>query len=296
MSADALLAACRFLHDGALMALWGAFAYLAILVPRSLAEPVASRLTIFRLAAVSLTLATTCLALPLQAAMIGDGWPDAVNAQVLGDTVASTSVGKAWLGQLLGAGILAVVQSLPPRLAPKATAAASGLALATLALGGHAVMQDGWQGILHPLNDVLHVLSAGAWFGALLPLVFVLAKFGRPPSQAQAAVALRRFSNVGHWVVGLTIFSGIANSLFIVGWPLGWSSPYQALLTAKIVIVLAMTGLAILNRYCFVPRLSRNWENALAAIRTGTLIEIGLGLVAILLVAVFGMLDPMGMD
>lgn len=79
-----------------------------------------------------------CLALPLQAAMIGDGWPDAVNAQVLGDTVASTSVGKAWLGQLLGAGILAVVQSLPPRLAPKATAAASGLALATLALGGHA--------------------------------------------------------------------------------------------------------------------------------------------------------------
>lgn len=296
MSADALLAACRFLHDGALMALWGAFAYLAILVPRSLAEPVASRLTIFRLATVSLTLATTCLALPLQAAMIGDGWPDAVNAQVLGDIVASTSVGKAWLGQLLGASLLAVVQSLPPRLVPKATAAASGLGLATLALGGHAVMQDGWQGILHPLNDVLHVLSAGAWFGALLPLVFVLAKFGRPPSHAQAAVALRRFSNVGHWVVALAIVSGIANSLFIVGWPLGWSSPYQALLTAKIVVVLAMTGMAILNRYWFVPRLGRSRETALAAIRTGTLVEIGLGLAAILLVAFFGMLDPMGMD
>jgi putative copper resistance protein D len=296
MSADALLAACRFLHDGALMALWGAFAYLAVLVPESLAQPVADRLTNFRLAAVSLSLATTCLTLPLQAAIIADGWMDALNVQVLGDIVASTSVGKAWLGQLLGAGLLAAVQALPPRLAPKATASASGLALATLALGGHAVMQGGWQGILHPLNDVLHVLSAGGCFGALLPLVFVLAKFDQPRFKAQAAVALRRFSSVGHWAVALAILSGIANSLFIVGWPLGWASPYQALLTTKIIIVLAMTGVAILNRYWFVPRIGGNRENALAAIRTGTLVEIGLGLAAILLVAVFGMLDPMGMD
>lgn len=296
MSADSLLAACRFLHDGALMALWGAFAYLAILVPGSLAEPVADRLTIFRLAAVSLTLATTCLALPLQAAIIGDGWPDAVNAQVLGDIVASTSVGKAWLGQLLGAGLLTVVQSLPPRLAPRATAAASGLALATLALAGHAVMQDGWQGTLHPLNDMLHVLSAGAWFGALLPLLLVLARFGQAPFQPEAATALRRFSTTGHWVVALAILSGIGNSLFIVGWPLGWSSAYRLLLTAKIAAVCAMTGLAILNRYWFVPRLGRNRAAAVAAIRTGTLVEIGLGVTAIFLVSIFGMLDPSGLE
>lgn len=86
----------------------------------------------------------------------------------------------------------------PPRLAPTVTAAASGLALATLALGGHAIMQDGWQGILHPLNDVPQ-LSADAWFGALLPLLLVLARFGQAPLQREAGIALRRFSTVGHW-------------------------------------------------------------------------------------------------
>ncbi|MBZ9671543.1 copper homeostasis membrane protein CopD [Mesorhizobium sp. ES1-3] len=297
MSPEVLLAACRFVHDSSLMALWGAFAYLAVLVPQSVAEPVAGRLMIFRLAAASLTLVTTCLVLPLQAAMIGDGWPDAINTTVLSDILASTTVGKAWLGQLFGASVLAIAQCASPGLAPKVTAATSGLALATLALGGHAVMQDGWQGILHPLNDVLHVLSAGAWFGALLPLLLVLARFGQAPFQRDATAALRRFSTAGHWAVALAILSGMGNRLFILGWqPLGWTSTYQTLLTAKIAVVFVMTALAILNRYWFVPRIGRNRTSAIAAIRTGTLIEIGLGLTAILLVSIFGMLDPSGSD
>ncbi|TPJ35203.1 copper homeostasis membrane protein CopD [Mesorhizobium sp. B2-8-3] len=294
MTPDTLLMACRFVHDAALMLLWGGFGYLATLVPRRLAEPVAERLTIFRLTAVSLALVTTCAALPLQAAMIGDGWPDAVNGQVLGDILVSTSVGKAWLWQLSAAGALAIAQSASARLVPMATAATAALALASLALTGHAVMQDGWQGVVHPLNDILHLLAAGAWFGALLPLVLVLARFGRPAFRAETATALRRFSTAGHWAVALAILSGIGNSLFIVGWPFGWSSTYRALLTAKIAVVLVMTSVAILNRYRFVPRIGRDRASALAAIRTGTLVEIGLGLAAILLVAIFGMLDPNG--
>jgi putative copper resistance protein D len=35
---------------------------------------------------------------------------------------------------------------------------------------------------------------------------------------------------------------------------------------------------------------------AIAAIRKGTLAEIGLGLVAVLLVSIFGMLDPVGTE
>ncbi|UCI10496.1 copper homeostasis membrane protein CopD [Mesorhizobium sp. B1-1-8] len=294
MTPDTLLMACRFVHDTVLMLLWGGFGYLATLVPRGLAEPVAERLTIFRLAAVSLALVTTCAALPLQAAIIGDGWPDAVNGQVLGDILASTSVGKAWLWQLSAAGALAIAQGASARLAPMATAAMAALALASLALSGHAVMQGGWQGVVHPLNDILHVLAAGAWFGALLPLVLVLARFGQPPFRTEASVALRRFSRAGHWAVALTILSGTGNSLLIVGWPLGWSSTYQALLTAKVAVVLIMTATAILNRYWFVPRLGRDRASSLAAIRAGTIAEIGFGLAAILLVSVFGLLDPGG--
>lgn len=297
MSPDTLLTACRFVHDGALMALWGCFAYLAALVPERLAEEVAGRLVGARLVAVGLALLSTLLSLPLQAAMIGDGWQDAVNGRMLADVVASTSAGKAWLAQLAGALAVTAAQVPTGRLGLVATAAASGLALATLALTGHAVMQGGWQGILHPLNDMLHVLAAGAWFGALLPLLIVLAKFGQAASRAEASVALRRFSTAGHWAVALAILSGTGNGLFIVGWPpFGWSSTYRALLTAKIAVVLVMTAAAILNRYWFVPRIGRHREAAIAAIRTGTLAEIGLGLAAILLVSIFGIMDPGGMD
>ncbi|WP_296744552.1 copper homeostasis membrane protein CopD [Mesorhizobium sp.] len=297
MTPDTLLAACRFVHDGALMALWGCFAYLAVLVPRPLAEVVADRLTVPRLAGACLVLVTALLALPLQAAMIGDGWADAVDLQTLLNVLGSTSVGKAWLAQLFAALAVTGAQFVHGRAGLVATAAASGLSLATLALTGHAVMQDGWQGVAHPLNDVLHVLAAGAWFGALSPLIVVLAKFGQASSRAEASVALRRFSTVGHWVVALAILSGIGNGLFIVGWPpLGWGSTYKVLLTAKIAVVAVMTATAILNRYWFVPRIRRDGQAAVAAIRTGTLAEIGLGLAAILLVSVFGMLDPGGMD
>ena len=136
----------------------------------------------------------------------------------------------------------------------------------------------------------------GREFLSLLPLLLVLARFGQASFQREAGIALRRFSTAGHWAVALAILSGIGNGLFIVGWPLGWASPYQALLTTKIVIVLAMTGVAILNRYWFVPRIGRNRAAAVTAIRTGTLVEIGLGLTAILLVSIFGMLDPSGLE
>lgn len=296
MSPDTLLAACRFIHDGALMALWGCFAYLTMLVPERLAGAVSDKLAVWRLAAVGLAAATTLLALPLQVAIIGEGWPDAGNGQMLMDVITSTSVGKAWLAQLAAILVVMIAQCLVGRLVPAATAVTSGLALATLALSGHAVMQDGWQGLAHPLNDLLHVLSAGAWFGALLPLLLVLSAIGQPPSRVEASVALRRFSTVGHWAVALAILSGMGNSFFIVGWPLGSSSTYRTLLTAKVVVVSVMTALAILNRYWFVPRIRRNQAAAVAAIRTGTLSEIGLGLAAILLVSIFGMLDPAGTE
>lgn len=45
--------------------------------------------------------------------MIGDGWPDAVNVEVLSEVVASASVGKAWLGQRFGASVLAIAQCAP---------------------------------------------------------------------------------------------------------------------------------------------------------------------------------------
>lgn len=292
MTPERLIAVVRFVHDAALMGLWGASAYLLALVPSALAAQIARRLAAPRLAAVVLVALTTIAALPTQTALIGDGWPDAVNGTILWDVITSTNIGTSWLAQGLAGLLLLAAQMAAPRWQLAATATASGLGLVCLALSGHAAMNTGWQGIAHPVNDALHVISAGGWVGALLPLLLILSSARHKPFDADSATALRRFSNTGHVIVTLAILSGIANGFFIVGWPPGWSSLYRVLLLIKIVAVLAMVGIAVANRYWFVPRIGRARASAVHAIRVGTAIEIGLALTAILLVSIFGMLDP----
>lgn len=292
MTPDNALSICRFLHDAAAMMLWGTFGFIWVLVPARLAGVVDRKLDAFRLSLTAIAVLSTAAVLPLQTAIIGDGWQDALAGPVLFDVVTATSVGRAWLWQAAGALLLTGSLAAPRRFRTVATTIAAGSVLAGLALQGHAVMQDGWQAVVHPLNDVVHVLSGGAWVGALVPLILILSEFGKSTFRAEAAVALRAFSTVGHVAVGLVIASGLANSFFIVGSPIGWSNPYRALLTAKVVVVFVMTAIAIANRYWFVPRIGRNRRDVVQAIRLGTIFEIATGLTAIALVSVFGMLDP----
>ena len=89
------------------------------------------------------------------------------------------------------------------------------------------------------------------------------------------------------------LVSGVVNTMLVLGrWPTQWSSPYQAMLAAKIAVVAVMTGLAIVNRYHFVPRLAGLPDDSLRAIRLVTIVEIVLGVVVVGLVSVFGMLEP----
>ena len=99
------------------------------------------------------------------------------------------------------AGTLAV----PTGIRPAAMAAASGLLLAALALTGHAVMQDGWLGAAHRLNDAVHVLSASAWLGALVPLLLILKRLGASGEHRETIDALMRFSIAGQIVVALVV-------------------------------------------------------------------------------------------
>jgi putative copper export protein len=105
-------------------------------------------------------------------------------------------------------------------------------------------------------NDVLHVLAGGAWLGALLPLIPILRLLDEPDCHADALLSLRRFSTAGHIAVALVLTSGVINTALILQrLPTDWSSPYQALLALKIILIAGMTGLAIVNRYIFVPRM-----------------------------------------
>ena len=155
-----------------------------------------------------------------------------------------------------------------------------------------AVMQDGLQGLIHQANDALHLLSAGAWLGALVPLAVILLRAHTGPLPPDSSTALRRFSVTGHLAVATVLATGATNMVFVLGWPSQWTTPYQSLLAAKIALVLTMVGLAVINRYVFVPALKRDPERAMRSLLCGTLAEITLGTVVVFLVAVFGTLDP----
>lgn len=275
------------------MLLWGAFAFLRTLVPLDLATGIGRRLRWLWIVAAAMAVATVAAALPLEAAMIGDGWSDAFGPATLQAVLFETTVGHAWLGQAFAVLLLLAAFAAPARMRMGAVALAAGLATASAALTGHAVMQPGWEGIAHRLNDACHILAGGAWLGALVPLLMVLRAFDRPESRRQAGTALRKFSFAGHFAVSVVLVSGVVNTMLVLGrWPTQWSSPYQAMLAAKIAVVAVMTGLAIVNRYHFVPRLAGLPDDSMRAIRLVAIAEIVLGVVVVGLVSVFGMLEP----
>ena len=287
------IAICRFLHDGALLSLWGTAAFVAMLLPRELAFETTRRLGVFPVTAVVIALLTTLGALPLEAASIGDGWHDGLSAEIVGAVLFDSTVGfslqaQAATGVLL---LLAVAVHREHRMATVATGAALGLS--ALSLTGHASMDQGWRLIAHRGNDIVHLLSGGAWLGALIPFLILLKMLGMAEFHAPAQLALRRFSSAGHVAVALVLATGLVNLGLTLGrWPTDWSSPYQRLLALKVLAVSMMAGLAIANRYVFVPTLGASPDDAIRSIRRASVAEILLGVAVIGLVAIFGMFDP----
>ncbi len=292
-SPAAFLVLCRFGQDAAATLLWGGAAYLWALVPTGLSSSVTVRLSPWASAAIAVAVITVAAKLPFEVAGIGNGWPDALDPAMVRSVLLETSVGQAWMAQAACALMLGTAVALPSRRRVGAVASGSGLLLASLCLEGHAVMHEGWLGVLTRANDALHVLSGSVWVGSLVPVLVILAGSRDGRMSHAAAAALRGFSRAGHAAVALVLLSGILSTVLVLErWPIDLASPYQVLLDIKIACVLAMTVLAIVNRYVVVPRLTRDPAGVGRALRLGTLAEIPLGFAAIALVAVFGLMDP----
>lgn len=293
MTPEAALALCRVFHDLATMVAWGATAFLATLVPATVAAHAGRHVHAVIVIAILVAVGTTAAALPIEAAFVGDGWVDAIDSATVRAVLLETSVGRAWQVQAVAAVLLALCPALPRRVKTGATAAASGLLLSSLALTGHAAMHAGWLGVAHRLNHALHVLAAGAWLGALVPFPPLLRALDDPALRREAVTALRRFSVAGHGAVAAVIATGSVNTGLVLGrWPTDWSSPYQALLSLKIAMVAIMVALALVNRYVLVPRLPLDPAHAAHALRRNALAAIGLGAAAVTCVGVFGLIEP----
>lgn len=292
-SADSLLWLCRFMFDGTALWLWGSAVFLLALVPGRLRMVIWQGLTDWnRRARLAMLLATLC-ALPLHSAILAEGWADSWQPSTLLSLARDTSIGRAWCWQLAAALTLWLAGCRAGRAsAPGPTALLAAGLLTSLSLSGHAAMQEGNLGLLHQLNDLVHLLSCGAWLGAL-PLVWQLIWQPAPALQPAVRQIMGRFSTSGHVVVLVVIASGLFN-FYLTNGSLLPDSPsfYVILLGLKLLLVGGMVLLALYNRYHLVPRMAKD-PQAIFCFRRAVQMQIALCLLALALLACLGTLDPL---
>lgn len=282
----------RAVIDMALMLLWGCCGLFSAAAPAPIRALLVRRFSGVSAICTMMVAVGVLAVLPAQIAVVTDDWRATVDPQTLWSFLTLTTSGRAWDILAAGSLLLGLARWLMPRRHILA-AALAGCSLASLSLTGHAAMRTGFGRTLHAAIDIVHVLSAGAWFGGLVGFVFVMRAARDVADRPQALVALSRFSRLGHVAVALAILSGVANSLLILGHlPTDWRSPYQARLLIKIGLVAIMALAAIVNRYVFVPLLRRKRSEAETALLAGATFELLLGAVVIALVAAFGTMDP----
>lgn len=176
--------------------------------------------------------------------------------------------------------------------------------VASFAWTGHGVRDQGIEGLIHTGGDVLHLISAGIWIGALVPLSLLILRSLRSATEADASAAhaaLEKFSGVGPGVVAVLILTGLVNSWFLIGlaqWRELFTSAYGLTLLLKIGLFGGMLLLAAANRFWLSPRLgaalgsSVRKPAALRALRNSILSETGLALLVLAVIAVLGTLEP----
>jgi copper resistance protein D len=227
---------------------------------------------------------------------------------VLGTVLFDTDFGRVWLARsaliaLLAAALYPSYFSAAPlsswRCGVALTAAAA--FVGALAFAGHAAAGTGIESLVQQGADVLHLLGAASWVGALAPLAMVLGATARDRGESSLAIARTatvRFSTLGVLSVATVLVSGIVNT-----WELAGSVPaligtdYGRLLLVKIALFLVMLSVAAVNRLRLTPQLVQDKDdfarcNALSQLRTNSLIEAGIGAVILIIVGALGTLPP----
>jgi putative copper resistance protein D len=229
---------------------------------------------------------------------------DVFSEGVLWTVLLQTGFGRAWLARLVLACLLAAViaESFQRRgkrpLADIFAVVFAGGLVGTLAFAGHAVGARGFEGVVHPTADFVHLIAAAAWIGMLLPLALLLAAAAQDEASVGAAyTATKRFSNVGLVTVGALLVTGCINALYLAGSVSAITeTDYGRLLLIKVALFLLMVAIAAINRQVWTPHLIHvsvaSSRKALRRLRRNAAIEAGLGAVIIVIVAVLGMTPP----
>jgi putative copper resistance protein D len=235
------------------------------------------------------------------AIMSGTPLAQAIKADTIGLVLGKTEFGRLWvlrffLAMALCTLLLSIGRSATEqrrlRIAVGAVLVAAAY-LATLAWAGHAAAGQGSGRYVQIVSDVVHLLAAGAWLGALPGLVFLLG--GTQPLEATAQM-VRRFSTLGAVSVSALVLSGVGNGWYLVGGvPALVGTDYGHLLLVKLALLAAMVALAAVNRLSLTARLKvQDPSNpaALRSLRRNATLEIAAGIIVVAIVGVLGIKVP----
>jgi len=243
----------------------------------------------------------------VQTAQMTDVPPSAVFTEgAAWNVLLNTDFGNVWAARAVLAALFAgalVLETGPLANVRAAGAVSTALAVplaGALAFAGHAAAGSDTEGAVHLSADILHLVAAAAWLGALLPLAMLLGTaYAKNDafSITMAQTATLRFSVLGVVSVGTLVATGIVNSWFLVGSIDALASTdYGHLLALKVVLFFVMLSIAAVNRFRLTPRLVEKHgavqHAALRQLRNNSLMEATLGLIILFLVGMLGTLPP----
>ena len=174
--------------------------------------------------------------------------------------------------------------------------------LATVAATGHAAAERGLDRIAHLCADALHLVAAGAWLGALVPLIALLQRSSGNASAETLAFAVRatrRFSTLGIASMAALLLSGIVNAFYTVRDATALlESQYGRLLLVKVSLFVLIVCFAATNRMLWMRRLAAgsaavlDRARALRKLRRNAIFEAALGYGIIALIGKLGITIP----
>lgn len=253
---DAWLAAVRAVHFAAAIVLFGQFAFATFVAADRQPAPHFRRIAAWSLAGVA---ASALVWIMLEAiSMSGLPLKQALSPGTLGTVIGDTQFGRVWLVRMIV--VVLLVAALAGLRGPALRAAGGGLAallLAAIAGGGHGGSGRGVAGAFHFGIDAAHLLAAGAWLGALVPLVSLVraAEHGDEARRRFVAETTRRFSALGVACMAVIVLSGVGNACYMIS-SLGAlvGSTYGRWLLAKLALFAAILAIAAVNRWRLAPR------------------------------------------
>ncbi len=307
----------RFIHYTACALLQGVFVFWCLIAwpafRRTQTSPAFAELLdrrLFALAWASLLVALASGAgwlLVVGSKMSGTPLTSVVQGGVLGIVLTQTHFGIDWLIRAALIVVIALCLVVQARTREQAAGwvglLASSAFIGSLAWAGHGAATENVPfDAIHAPADILHLLAAGAWLGALVPLVIFLAQVWRDKSTQAVAIARTatlRFSVLGLASVGTLIVTGVVNTWFLAGnVPALIGTLYGQLLLLKVGLFAAMIAVAAVNQRRLLPCLADNASRpglclqAIRQVRRNASIEATAGVLILAIVGIIGILPP----